>query len=98
MEELTSTENKVAFARQSYNDSVMAYNTARETFPTNFHRVHLTSVRRSFSRSTSRSERSAEGVVQLTAGRAVSARRTVHLELSIRPAWDSAPSPKYGFL
>ena len=36
MEELTSTENKVAFARQSYNDSVMAYNTARESFPTNF--------------------------------------------------------------
>ncbi len=33
-EELTSTENKVAFARQSFNDSVMAYNTARETFPT----------------------------------------------------------------
>ncbi len=32
-EELTSTENKIAFARQSYNDSVMAYNTARETFP-----------------------------------------------------------------
>ncbi|MGC1480507.1 MAG: LemA family protein [Chthoniobacterales bacterium] len=34
-EELTSTENKVAFARQSYNDSVMAYNTKREVFPTN---------------------------------------------------------------
>jgi LemA protein len=34
MEELTSTENKVAFARQAYNDSVMAYNTGRETFPT----------------------------------------------------------------
>jgi len=34
-EELTSTENKVAFARQAFNDSVMAYNTARETFPTN---------------------------------------------------------------
>ena len=33
-EELTSTENKVSFARQSYNDSVMAYNTKRETFPT----------------------------------------------------------------
>jgi len=33
MEELTSTENKVAFARQAYNDSVMAYNTTRETFP-----------------------------------------------------------------
>jgi LemA protein len=35
MEELTSTENKVAFARQAYNDSVMSYNTKRETFPTN---------------------------------------------------------------
>lgn len=35
MEELTSTENKVAFARQAYNDSVMSYNTMRETFPTN---------------------------------------------------------------
>lgn len=34
-EELTSTENKVAFARQSYNDSVMTYNTKRESFPTN---------------------------------------------------------------
>lgn len=34
-EELTSTENKVAFARQAYNDSVMTYNTKRETFPTN---------------------------------------------------------------
>ncbi|MFT5240624.1 MAG: LemA protein [Candidatus Promineifilaceae bacterium] len=33
MEELTSTENKVAFSRQAYNDSVMTYNTARETFP-----------------------------------------------------------------
>ncbi|HAS83812.1 MAG TPA: hypothetical protein DCS43_14350 [Verrucomicrobia bacterium] len=33
MEELTSTENKVAFARQAYNDSVMHYNTAREKFP-----------------------------------------------------------------
>jgi LemA protein len=35
MEELTSTENKVAFARQAYNDSVMTYNTSREKFPTN---------------------------------------------------------------
>jgi LemA protein len=33
-EELTSTENKIAFSRQSYNDSVMQYNTQRETFPT----------------------------------------------------------------
>jgi LemA protein len=35
MEELASTENRVAFARQSYNDSVMLYNTARQTFPNN---------------------------------------------------------------
>jgi len=35
-EELTSTENKISFARQAYNDSVMSYNTARETFPNNF--------------------------------------------------------------
>ncbi|HET8708177.1 MAG TPA: LemA family protein, partial [Pseudomonadales bacterium] len=33
MEELASTENKVAFARQAFNDAVMAYNTAREQFP-----------------------------------------------------------------
>lgn len=32
-EELTSTENKVAFARQAYNDSVMNYNNRREMFP-----------------------------------------------------------------
>ena len=33
MEELTSTENKVAFARQAFNDAVMEYNTYREQFP-----------------------------------------------------------------
>jgi len=33
MEELSSTENRIAFSRQAFNDSVMAYNTARETFP-----------------------------------------------------------------
>lgn len=33
MEELTSTENRVSFARQAYNDAVMFYNNARETFP-----------------------------------------------------------------
>jgi len=33
---LTTTENKVAFARQAYNDSVMQYNTLRESFPNNF--------------------------------------------------------------
>jgi len=34
-EELTSTENKVAFARQAFNDFVMEYNTQRESFPDN---------------------------------------------------------------
>ena len=34
-EELSSTENKVAFARQAYNDAVMEYNTRRESFPEN---------------------------------------------------------------
>lgn len=34
-EELTSTENKVSFARQAYNDAVTTYNTTRERFPTN---------------------------------------------------------------
>jgi len=33
MEELSSTENRIAFARQAYNDAVMAYNNGRETFP-----------------------------------------------------------------
>lgn len=33
-EELTSTENKVAFSRQAFNDQVMAYNTYRQSFPT----------------------------------------------------------------
>ena len=32
-EELTSTENRVAFARQAFNDAVMTYNNARENFP-----------------------------------------------------------------
>jgi LemA protein len=34
-EELTTTENKISFARQAYNDAVMVYNTKRESFPTN---------------------------------------------------------------
>ncbi|TNF38916.1 MAG: LemA family protein [Gammaproteobacteria bacterium] len=33
MEELSSTENRVSFARQAYNDAVMSYNTYREQFP-----------------------------------------------------------------
>ncbi len=47
-EELTSTENKVSFARQAYNDEVMDYNTACEIFPNvllakalGFHHAHL---------------------------------------------------------
>ena len=36
MEELTSTENKVGFSRQAFNDAVMDYNTYREQFPNNF--------------------------------------------------------------
>ena len=47
-EELSATENKIAFARQAYNDSVMTYNTKREVFPTtiiagmfNFQEAHL---------------------------------------------------------
>ncbi len=35
-EELTATENRVAFARQAYNDAVMVYNNAREVVPNNF--------------------------------------------------------------
>lgn len=35
MEELSTTENKVGFARQAFNDAVMMYNTAREQFPKN---------------------------------------------------------------
>ena len=35
-EELTTTENKVAFSRQAFNDAVMRYNILRESFPSNF--------------------------------------------------------------
>ena len=35
-EELTSTENKVTFARQAFNDSVMTYNNSLQQFPNNF--------------------------------------------------------------
>jgi LemA protein len=50
-EELSSTENKIAFARQAYNDSVTSYNTQREVFPTtviasmfNFQEAHLLEI------------------------------------------------------
>ena len=35
-EEITTTENKVSFARQAFNDAVMMYNNLREQFPSNF--------------------------------------------------------------
>ncbi len=38
-EELTTTENRVAFARQGFNDAVMAYNTYRQSFPPSFFAV-----------------------------------------------------------
>jgi LemA protein len=40
-EELTSTENKIAFARQYYNDTVMTYNTKQELFPANLIAANL---------------------------------------------------------
>ena len=40
-EELTSTENKVSFARQAFNDQVMAYNTYKQTFPPVFFAVRF---------------------------------------------------------
>ena len=35
MEEMTTTENRIGFARQAYNDSILDYNNAREIFPNN---------------------------------------------------------------
>ncbi|MGA2033919.1 MAG: LemA family protein [Thermoguttaceae bacterium] len=56
-EELSATENKIAFARQAYNDTVMAYNTQREVFPTtvvasmfNFQEAHLFEIEQSTER------------------------------------------------
>ena len=40
-EELSSTENRVSFARQAYNDAVMEYNIQRKTFPTNYFSVRF---------------------------------------------------------
>jgi LemA protein len=47
-EELTSTENKVSFSRQHYNDSVMLYNTRIEVFPVNFIAGMFNFTRREF--------------------------------------------------
>jgi LemA protein len=56
-EELTSTENKVAFARQFYNDSVMTYNTRIQVFPTNFLANMFNFTRREFFEVKSEDER-----------------------------------------
>jgi LemA protein len=61
-EELTSTENKVAFARQFYNDSVMTYNTHIEVFPTNFIATMFNFGRREFFEVKAEDERAAPQV------------------------------------
>jgi len=61
-EELTSTENKVAFSRQFYNDSVMTYNTHIEVFPTNFIATMFNFGRREFFEVKAEDERSAPQV------------------------------------
>lgn len=61
-EELTSTENKVAFARQFYNDSVMTYNTHIEVFPTNLLATMFNFGRRDFFEVKAEDERAAPQV------------------------------------
>jgi LemA protein len=61
-EELSSTENKVAFARQFYNDSVMTYNTHIEVFPTNFIATMFNFGRREFFEVKAEDERTAPQV------------------------------------
>jgi LemA protein len=61
-EELSSTENKVAFSRQFYNDSVMTYNTHIEVFPTNFIATMFNFGRREFFEVKAEDEREAPQV------------------------------------
>ena len=61
-EELASTENKVAFSRQFYNDSVMTYNTRIEIFPTNFIATMFNFGRREFFEVKAEAEREAPQV------------------------------------
>ncbi len=61
-EELSSTENKVAFSRQFYNDSVMTYNTSIEVFPTNFIATMFNFGRREFFEVKAEDERAAPQV------------------------------------
>jgi LemA protein len=57
MEELTNTENKISFSRQQYNDSVMVYNTRRETIPTNIVANMFNFVKKEFFEITDPTER-----------------------------------------
>jgi LemA protein len=61
-EELTSTENKISFSRQFYNDSVMTYNTHIEVFPTNFIATMFNFGRRDFFETKAEEEREAPKV------------------------------------
>lgn len=61
-EELTSTENKVAFSRQFYNDTVMTFNTQIEVFPRNLLAGMFGFVRREFFEATDAAERVAPKV------------------------------------
>ena len=62
MEELTSTENKIAFSRQFYNDSAMAYNVQTETVPTNIIANMFGFTRREFFEVKAEAERAAPKV------------------------------------
>jgi LemA protein len=61
-EELASTENKVAFSRQFYNDSVMTYNVQTETVPTNIIANMFGFTRREFFEVKAEEEREAPKV------------------------------------
>ena len=61
-EEITSTENKISFARQFFNDSTMGYNTHIETFPTNILAGMFGFVRREFFEVKAETERTAPTV------------------------------------
>lgn len=61
-EELTSTENKISFSRQFYNDSVMTFNTRIELFPINIIAGLLNFARREFFEVKSEAERAAPQV------------------------------------
>jgi LemA protein len=61
-EELTSTENKISFSRQFYNDSVMTFNTRIELFPVNLISGMFNFVRREFFEVKSEAERAAPQV------------------------------------